>query len=168
MGALQHAVIALTCCLGCGVCFSQSSCRSGERTYFSCDLGAKHATLCGTPPSSTTLGELRYEFGRASSSPELSFPANGVRPSTAFRFGREGRSAKASILNVQFRTGEYTYTIYRWRAAFEEESAGVAVLHPKASVRYLQCSPKSVIDDLTSLEVFGLRSMSHDEIVEGP
>jgi hypothetical protein len=91
-----------------------------------------------------------------------------VAPAKAFRFGAEGRSAKGGIWNLQFRHGAYTYTIYRFRHAFEDQSAGVAVSNGTGSVTYLKCAKDGFVDDLSGLEVFQLPPLPPNAIVEGP
>jgi hypothetical protein len=167
MGSVHLRALGLVMLLP-SVVSAQSWCSAGERTYFYCALGVKRVSVCGAAPTSSVPGHLRYVIGRDRKNPELAFPVAGANPAEVFRFGAEGRSAKGGIWNLQFRRGAYTYTVYRFRHAFEKQSAGVAVPKPTGGFTYSRCAEGGLVDDLAELEIFHLPPLAHNEIVESP
>jgi hypothetical protein len=168
---LMNYMRALTLCLSSlfavSASYAEGRCQAEEKIYFQCMLGAKVLSVCGIPPKAQESGHLRYVFGPRTRAPEMVFPNQGTPPTTAFRFGEESRSAKGSISNLQFRSGAVTYTVYRFRHAFEGNYAGVAVSRPGATKVYLKCSERDLIDDMFDLREFRLPAMESGEIEEG-
>lgn len=143
-----------------------SLCESSEKVFFSCSLGKKLISVCGANDPSSPY--LKYRAGQLGREPELVFPKESRAPQSAFRFGAEGRSAKGGIWNLAFQNNEYIYTIYRFRHSFEPMSAGVAVKSANGKARYFGCNESTVIDNLSSVETFGLPGIESKAIVDGP
>ncbi|WP_327574293.1 hypothetical protein [Roseateles sp.] len=59
--------------------------------------------------------------------PELVYPASPRNPRGLFEFSNTGMGAKASVRNLRFHIGRYTYIVFRSTAVHDPETAGVEV-----------------------------------------
>ena len=143
-------------------------CTAQEKTYFSCSLNKKVVSVCGSEKISTTTGYLQYRIGKPGKSPELDIPRDKTQPQNFFAYGAVSRSAKGSIQNLTFDSGDYNYTIYRFTHAFEGNSSGVAVKKQGKIISYIRCNEKSVIDNLYDINSLSFGNINSKDIVNEP
>lgn len=128
-----------------------SLCEPGEKVVFSCSVSKKTVSLCSTPELSATSGRITYRFGVPGQEPELTYPSEQLAPSAAFSTGFQSW-AKGSYSAVQFKRGEYVYTVYNRRAAFEEHArsngGGVLVKHQGKQITDLWCENNTIQDKI--------------------
>ncbi len=143
-------------------------CTSQEKVYFSCALHRKVVSLCATSQNSPTETYLQYRIGKPGISSDIELPNENVKAKDFFRYNFQSRSAKGSIFNITFDSGDYNYTIYRFTHAFEGNSSGVAVKKQGKIVSYLKCDETSVIANFSDINAFSFAKNESVEIVEGP
>jgi hypothetical protein len=118
-----------------------SLCRPDEKVYFSCLTVSKRiASVCGAQDFDAGSPYLQYRHGHIGKLPELSFPKIPTSPRGLFEFSNSGFGAKASVRNLRFQIGEYTYVVFRSTAAFEPDTAGVQVSRDSKTTR-IECKP---------------------------
>ena len=124
--------------------FAQSAvpsfCRPDEKVYFSCvTLSERTASVCGAQNFDAGNPYLQYRYGHIGKLPELSFPKVPTPPRGLFEFSNSGFGAKASVRNLRFHIGEYTYVVFRSTAAFDPETAGVQVSRSDGKTTRIEC-----------------------------
>lgn len=135
-------------------------CESGEKVVFSCSVSKKVASLCSTPEISSTSGRLTYRFGVPGQTPELSYPTAQLSPSAAFATEFYDWP-KGSFSAVQFKRGDFVYTVYNRMAVYEEHNrsngGGVKVQRQGKQIADLWCDNNSIYDNIwESLNKIGL------------
>lgn len=129
----------------------RSHCAESEKVVFSCAVSNKVVSLCATPNLTANSGRLTYRFGPLGQSPELAYPAGAQSPSKAFAANFDSW-AKGSYAAVSFSRGDFIYTVYNRRAAFEEDErsngGGVRVEHNGEQVKDLSCKTSSIQDHI--------------------
>lgn len=159
---------AIICTLTQGASGAPASlCSAEELVVFSCELGRKQVSVCASRDLSASSGYLEYRFGTTLGPMELRFPSGKSHPSKVFRYFDRGEGAKGSLSNLQFGVGDYVYTVYRFRHAFEEEYAGVAVKSAAGKFAYLRCRAATIQDGLQGLEHLKLPVVVEPNFVDG-
>lgn len=117
-----------------------SLCRVDETTYFSCPMkNGRTVSVCGSPNLVNDSSYLQYRYGRINQPPELLFPASPRTPRGLFEFSNAGMGAKASVRNLRFRIGEYTYVVFSYTAVYDRETAGVEVSRRSGKTTRIEC-----------------------------
>ena len=143
---------------------AKSLCDTKEKEFFSCTIGRKTASVCGSTDLSGKSGYLQYRFGIDRNSLELQFPEVAESPSKIFKIGFNG-SAKSSLINLQFKISSYSYTIFNERAAFGDNGAGIAILAPSGKLTRFSCKEADPKDSLYKLaEGLGLKSLPDESL----
>lgn len=132
-----------------------SLCSTSEDVYFSCTVGRKIVSLCGSWPPSPA-GRVVYRIGRPNARPEMAFPVDGVLPTDAFTFSFGGYP-KGNSGQVTFRNNGYIYTIYSEQHVHEENVSGVTVEHNGNVVANLRCTEERPSHRIGELYKFGVR-----------
>jgi hypothetical protein len=128
-----------------------------ETTYFSCTVGKKVLSVCGSHDLTATSGFLAYRFGRSTSQPEFVFPSTQGHPRNYFRFFRDSSSsAKSSSFQLTFNNESTTYVVFTEYAAFDWNGQGVLVKPNHDKPVQLLCKPHSVQDHLSELSHIGI------------
>ena len=95
---------------GCVVA-GPSLCAVDEEVVFSCPLGRRVVSLCGTVGVNSSKGSVTYRIGRPGRTPELVFPQTRSDPKMHFR-GRSLLFSGGGGAFVSFDRGSYTYTVF--------------------------------------------------------
>jgi len=143
---------------------SDSLCSEEENTLFSCSIGRKLVSVCSSKDLSRASGYVQYRFGIRNRVPELVYPVEKAHPASKFSFGYDG-AAKWSLYNLHFTLSGYSYTIYQYSAAFDEEGSGVRVKTPAGESYNLKCQKNPSNSDLRVLDDLGLRRLPLEALV---
>jgi hypothetical protein len=81
----------------------------------------------------------------------MSYPSEGKRPQESFAFVDDESSAHASLEQLSFSIGGYSYTIVEERAAFESTSDGVLVKVGDKKIAFLRCNSPAFPDGRSGL-----------------
>jgi len=87
-----------------------SLCTPAETAIFSCAVGGKIVSLCGSRDLSATAGSMTYRYGRKGAI-ELTYPETPAHPREAFTAAVVGMSAGGGDF-VRFVRSDVTYTLY--------------------------------------------------------
>lgn len=147
---------------------SLTLCDGDENTIFSCQTGKKIVSLCASANLSASSGYLQYRFGSGKTRVELEYPKSKEHPKGNFLFGDAAYGARSSATNLQFSIGRYTYTVYRLRASFSDETAGIAVKDAAGVVSYLRCYHDRVTDHMSGLAHLGMQPIAEQQLTTGP
>lgn len=121
---------------------SPSLCRADEQVYFSCvALNGRTLSVCGSQKLDAGNSYLQYRYGQVGKVPELTFPMTPKPPHGLFEFSNSGLGAKASVRNLRFHIGEYTYVVFRYTAVHDPETAGVQVSRNNGKTTRIECKP---------------------------
>ncbi|MFT5961501.1 MAG: hypothetical protein ACI8WM_001829 [Burkholderiaceae bacterium] len=90
---------------------TQTWCAPAEHIYFSCQIGRKTVSLCGSDRITKTEGYLQYRFGRLGKEAELIYPATQIHPRGQFRDYLDAWP-KGYAYEIGFLNGGYNYSIY--------------------------------------------------------
>ncbi len=98
-----------------------SLCTPAETAIFSCAVGGKIVSLCGSRDLSETAGTMIYRYGRKGAV-ELTYPEKPVHPREAFTASGVGMSAGLGDY-LRFSRNGITYTLYAllYRGVGEED-----------------------------------------------
>ncbi len=133
-----------------GLDHSQTLCVPAERVYFSCQIGRKTVSLCGSDQITKTSGYLQYRFGRIGKEPELIYPPTQTHPRGQFRDSLV-MSAQSYSYEIGFQRGEYSYRIFADSAARAQSYGwGIFVSRGEEPSRMLSCTGQ-IFEDSTTL-----------------
>ena len=120
--------------------YSQTWCAATERIYFSCQIGKKTVSLCGSDQITKTEGYLQYRFGLISKEHELIFPSTQKHPRGQFQDDLSS-SAQSFSYEIGFEREGYSYRIFIDTAArVESFGYGVSVGRAGEIARILKCT----------------------------
>jgi hypothetical protein len=112
-------------------------CVPGETVFFSCSVGAKTVSVCGSSNLSAQSGWVEYRYGPIGS-PELVLPRTRVHPRGVVQAGTWAFSGGGGAF-LQFRGRPYTYAVYTAIGRGWREKAGVVVRKGDKTVANLPC-----------------------------
>jgi len=143
------AAIAVICLVGPSAMSangpSVALCTASESPVFSCAIGHKAVSVCASADLSATSGYLIYRFGGSLTNPEMSYPSGSRRPQESFAFFHDETSAHASLEQLSFSVGGYSYTVIEETAAFDPTSNGVLVKAEGKKSAFLKCNGNRVL-----------------------
>lgn len=120
----------------------QTWCAQDERIYFSCQIGQKTVSLCGSDRITKTEGYLQYRFGRLGKEAELLYPAAPVHPQGQFRDYME-LGAQAFLYEISFQREGHEYTVFvDTSAGMPTYGMGIFVGKVGDPLRMLSCTGK--------------------------
>ncbi|WP_310446845.1 hypothetical protein [Thiobacillus sp.] len=140
-------------------------CQKEEFVYFSCDIGKKKLSVCGSPVISKAnapgglAGYLQYRFGTKGKPLELQYPSVLEHPSRHFQYYADTSGAKASAYQLGFSVDSYHYTVFFDTGAFDGTYAGVIVDPSNDKAKTLYCRVASLEPDsfpLSELRPLGM------------
>jgi hypothetical protein len=130
--------------------YGQTLCAPAERVYFSCRIGLKTVSLCGSEQLTKTSGYLQYRFGRIGIDPELIYPPTQMHPRGQF-WDYLSMSAQAVFNEIGFQLEEYRYRIIINTAArVESFGYGVTIEKNGKLLKTLRCADH-IYEDRTAL-----------------
>jgi hypothetical protein len=110
-------------------------------------------------------GYIKYRFGRSQQNVELSYPAGTEHPRQHFKFFRDSLSAKASVEQLSFSNGMFSYIVFVERSAIEWNGSGVLVKSRDKVAGYFPCEQERPSPDkLYDLDGLGLPPAEYDDI----
>lgn len=142
---------------------SNSLCSKEERVLFACSTGKKIVSVCASKKLTTASGYVQYRFGAKDRTPELVYPAEKVHPASRFSLGFTD-GAKWTFCNLHFTVSGYSYTVYQYAAAFDEEDSGIRVKTPTGKSSYLRCKKNPPYFRLDALDHLGLRWLPEEAL----
>jgi hypothetical protein len=129
----------------------ESLCADSERIYFSCRIGKKFVSLCGSQEITREAGYLQYRFGVKGKTPELIYPVPQAHPKGKFSNSLR-TTAQTFSYQIGFEQGKYRYRIFIDTAARAESYGdGIFVYNGPTLVTTLHCS-SDMVEDLGALE----------------
>jgi len=134
---------------------SQTLCAEGELNVFSCELGKKILSVCGSKDLDHEKGWLQYRIG-TSEKLDLVYPEKNEHPKKFFKSNRLYSSAEQSLIQeLQFKKSNTAYTVYTQEIKGKKE-AGVSVTINAKDI-YLKCKNlKDTADFSTKIEELSL------------
>lgn len=128
-----------------------SFCDAGEKVFFTCQIGKKTLSLCGSQKVDAQSGYLQYRFGVLGQVPELSYPSDFDHPRKRFRYYFDLGSAKASSFQVSFELQGNRYVVFSYSSAFDWNGHGVLVIPQGRKTVTLMCQESRVHHELYAL-----------------
>lgn len=111
--ALARALLAVAATCTGPAALAQSLCSPSEKVLFSCEIGRKVLSVCGSRDLDDTQGVMQYRFGTPDKL-DLAYPEKPTHPSKAFKSNRLYSAVEqALIMELSFKRGDVTYTVYR-------------------------------------------------------
>jgi len=149
---LSNNVFAAT---GSNVAAPISLCTSREVVLFSCDIGGKKVSLCGTKVEREKPLLVQYRFGRLGARPELEYPSKATEALSAFDFGTVNNTSGFPLQTISFNIPGAAYDIMttdqtdytRW-APF----TGVGVTIRGKTTTLLECEQGTISINLAPLK----------------
>lgn len=127
-------------------------CGKEEKVYFSCGIGKKTVSLCGSPVVDEKSGYLQYRFGLVGKNPDLTYPQSRVHPRGYFRNYFEPIAAQTFSYEIGFDKDDYSYRIFGYTAARASSLGwGVFVKKKGERTKILSCTSPKVHIDKTAL-----------------
>ncbi|MEN9689048.1 MAG: hypothetical protein RI998_1045 [Pseudomonadota bacterium] len=126
---VKHSIFAVFLLTSLGV-QAQTLCAAEEMNLFSCDIGKKVLSVCGSKDLSAEQGWMEYRFG-TSEKLEMVYPEKRAHPQKTFKANRLYSSVEQSLIQeLQFKKSNTTYTVYTQEIKGKKE-AGVMVTTSK-------------------------------------
>lgn len=88
-----------------------SLCVADEIVLFSCNIGDKKLSLCGTTDGVNSPLLVQYRFGQSGGTPELEYPSKASEPLSAFEFGTMDNTSGFPLQTISFNRPGATYDI---------------------------------------------------------
>lgn len=116
---------------------SQTHCNDTEINIFSCEIGKKILSVCGSKDLDDVKGTMQYRFGTAEKL-DLLYPDKNEHPKKFFKSNRLYSSVEQSLIQeLQFKKSNTIYTVYTQEIKGKKE-AGVFVTMNSKDI-YLKC-----------------------------
>lgn len=116
---------------------SQTHCNDSEINIFSCEIGKKVLSVCGSKDLDDDKGAMQYRFG-ALDKLDLVYPDKSEHPKKYFKSNRLYSSVEQSLIQeLQFKKSNTTYTVYTQEIKGKKE-AGI-VVNVNSKDIYLKC-----------------------------
>lgn len=141
-------IIYLAFILASSSVHSQTHCNDTETNLFSCEIGKKTLSVCGSKDLDEVKGSMQYRFG-TSEKLDLVYPEKNEHPKKFFRSNRLYSSAEQSLIQeLQFKKSNTAYTVYTQDIKGKLE-AGVVVTTNKKDIS-LKCKSLNGTTDFTT------------------
>jgi hypothetical protein len=128
----------------------------GQETLFACQTGSKVVSVCFSPATGRTEGELEYIYGAVGKPPEIALQG---RPATV-NFSKSTESSGRDFA-LAFMNDAYTYVVYKNEDKYDMpmNASGVVVKNAGKQIAWLGCTT----DNDTTETIWNLDS--HPELV---
>lgn len=139
-------LVALIAFMICQTSHAQSLCKKPEISYFSCNIGRKILSLCGSDDLSKSGGYVQYRFG-TNTLTELTYPEEKKHPKGVFFYNFAAQSS-AMLAHINFKNGNFVYVIYDddyvidYKTGKREFTSGVSIIRDGKEIKDMKCSEK--------------------------
>ncbi len=133
----------------------QTLCAEGEANLFSCEIGKKILSICGSKDLDHEKGWMQYRFG-TSEKLDLIYPEKNEHPKKHFKSNRLYSSAEQSLIQeLQFKRSNTEYAVYTQDIKGKRE-AGVTVTANKKDTTLKCKNLKGTADFSSKVDELGL------------
>lgn len=127
---------------------SQTLCADGEDSVFSCEIGKKILSICGSKDLDHEKGWMQYRFG-TSEKLDLIYPEKNEHPKKHFKSNRLYSSVEQSLIQeLQFKRSNTEYAVYTQEIKGKKEAGVVVTVNKKDTT--LKCKSLKGTSDFSS------------------
>ncbi|MGA3282758.1 MAG: hypothetical protein ABSD50_17490 [Smithella sp.] len=142
-----------------------SLCAAKEIILFSCNIGVKKVSLCGTTGGVNSPLLVQYRFGQARGTPELKYPSEVSEVSSAFYFSTVENTSGFPLETISFDNPGASYDIMTPEESGYAQWApftGIGVTVRGKATKLLKCEKDTIIVNLAPLrKTLGLSKDAH-------